>query len=232
MVQVHIQLKTHNPREDFALPPWSDCQGLQKQALLVAPMVKNLSATLEAWVWSLGQTIPWRREQQPTPQFLPGESQWTEEPTRLQSVGLQSQKLLSNYTATFFRDLACWWLRQQRICLQCGRPGFDTWVGKIPYRREWLPTPVGFPGSSADKESASNAGDPSTIPGSGRSAGEGIDYPLQYCWTFLVVQLVKNPPVMRETWVGKIPWRREQLPTPEFWPGEFHGLYSPWGCNE
>ena len=32
--------------------------------------------------------------------------------------------------------------------------------------------------------------------------------------------------------VGKIPWRREQLPTPEFWPGEFHGLYSPWGCNE
>ena len=33
-------------------------------------------------------------------------------------------------------------------------------------------------------------------------------------------------------WVGKIPLRREQLPTPEFWPGEFHGLYSPWGCKE
>ena len=31
--------------------------------------------------------------------------------------------------------------------------------------------------------------------------------------------------------VGKIPWRREQLPTPVFWPGEFHGLYSPWGCK-
>ena len=30
-------------------------------------------------------------------------------------------------------------------------------------------------------------------------------------------------------WVGKIPWRRERLPTPVFWPGEFHGLYSPWG---
>ena len=45
-------------------------------------------------------------------------------------------------------------------------------------------------------------------------------------------QLVKNPPAMRETWVGKIPWRREQLPTPEFWPGEFHGLYSPWGRKE
>ena len=45
-------------------------------------------------------------------------------------------------------------------------------------------------------------------------------------------QLVKNPPAMRETWVGKIPWRREQLSTPEFWPGEFHELYSPWGRKE
>jgi len=33
-------------------------------------------------------------------------------------------------------------------------------------------------------------------------------------------------------WVGKILWRRERLPTPVFWPGEFHGLYSPWGCKE
>ena len=30
---------------------------------------------------------------------------------------------------------------------------------------------------------------------------------------------------------GKIPWRKERLPTP-VWPGEFHGLYSPWGCKE
>ena len=35
-----------------------------------------------------------------------------------------------------------------------------------------------------------------------------------------------------DPWVGKIPWRREKLPTPVFWPGEFHGLYSPWGCKE
>ena len=33
-------------------------------------------------------------------------------------------------------------------------------------------------------------------------------------------------------WVGKIPWSRERLPTPVFWPGEFHGLYSPWGRKE
>ena len=35
-----------------------------------------------------------------------------------------------------------------------------------------------------------------------------------------------------DPWVGKIPWRREGLPTPIFWPGEFHGLYSPWGQKE
>ena len=39
-----------------------------------------------------------------------------------------------------------WWLRLFRICQQCGRPGFDLWVGKIPWRREWLPTPVSLPG--------------------------------------------------------------------------------------
>ena len=44
----------------------------------------------------------------------------------------------------------------------------------------------GFPGSSAGKESACNARDPGLIPGSGRSAGEGIDYPLQYSWATLV----------------------------------------------
>ena len=52
-----------------------------------------------------------------------------------------------------------------------------------------------------------------------------------------MAQLVKNPPAMWETpgfnpWVGKIPWRRERLPTLVFWPGEFHGLYSPLGRKE
>ena len=46
-----------------------------------------------------------------------------------------------------------------------------------------------------------NPGDPSSIPGSGRSAGEGIGYPLKYSWVSLVAQLVKNPPAMQETWV-------------------------------
>ena len=59
----------------------------------------------------------------------------------------------------------------------------------------------GFPGSSAGKESAGNSGNPDSIPGLGRSPGEGISYPLQYSWVSLVAQMVKNPPAMRETWV-------------------------------
>ena len=58
-----------------------------------------------------------------------------------------------------------------------------------------------FPDSSVGKESACNEGAPGLISGLGRSAGEGIGYPLQYSWAYLVVQLVKNLPTMRETWV-------------------------------
>ena len=92
--------------------------------------------------------------------------------------------------------------------------------------------PHTFSHSSIGKGSASNAGDPGLIPGLGRSTGEGIGYPLQYSWASLVAQLVKNPPAMQETGFGKIPWKRERLPTPVFWPGEFHGLYRLWGRKE
>ena len=90
---------------------------------------------------------------------------------------------------------------------------------------------MGFPGSPAGKESTCTVGD----PGSGRSSGEGIGYPSQYSWASLVAQLVKNLPAMQETYLGTIPGlrrspgEREWLPTPVFWPGEFHGLYS---CKE
>ena len=71
----------------------------------------------------------------------------------------------------------------------------------------------GFPDSSFGKESTCNAGDPGLIPGSGRSTGEGIGYPLQgiryplqYSWASLVAQLVKNPPAMQENWVQSLGW--------------------------
>ena len=90
------------------------------------------------------------------------------------------------------------------------------------------PVEVDFPDSSAGKESACNAEDPGSILGLGRSAGEGIGYPLHYSWASLVAQLMKN--LLQygrpgfEPWVGKIPWRRERLPTPVFW------LENPMGC--
>ena len=56
------------------------------------------------------------------------------------------------------------------------------------------------------KESACNEGDPASIPGSGRSFGEGISYPLQYSWASLVAQMVKNSPVMWETWLQSLSW--------------------------
>ena len=65
---------------------------------------------------------------------------------------------------------------------------------------------MGFAGSSADKESACNAGDTGSIPASGRSEGKGIGNPLQYSWAFLVAQLVKNLPAMQETWDPSLSW--------------------------
>ena len=65
---------------------------------------------------------------------------------------------------------------------------------------------LGSPDSSAAKESTCNAGESGSIPGSGRSAGEGISYPLQYSWASLVAQLVKSPPGTQDTWVWPLGW--------------------------
>ena len=64
----------------------------------------------------------------------------------------------------------------------------------------------GFPGGSAGKESACNAGDLDLIPGSGRCPGGGHGNPLQYFWASLVAQLVKNPPTVQEIWVRSLGW--------------------------
>ena len=93
------------------------------------------------------------------------------------------------------------------LCLKssgqwCGRAVVDTAVLPGPFLVEEDPdVPWCFPGSSAGKESVCNAGDPRSIPGLGRSPGEGISYPVHYSWAFLVAQMVKNLPAMQETWV-------------------------------
>ena len=95
---------------------------------------------------------------------------------------------------------------------------------------------MGFPGSSAGKESACNGGDPSSIPGSGRSPGEGIGYPLHYSWVSMVAQMVKNPLGMRETWIRSLGWEDAALEEgmanhSVFLPGEFHEQRSLAGCS-
>ena len=98
-----------------------------------------------------------------------------------------------------------------------------------------------FPGSSVGKESACDVGDPSSIPGSGRSPGEGIGYPLQYSWASLAFQTVKNLPALWETWVWSLDWeellKKGTATHVSFlawripWTEE-PGGYSPWGHKE
>ena len=81
---------------------------------------------------------------------------------------------------------------------------------------------------SVDKESACNAGEPGSIPGSGRSTGEGIGYPLQYSWASLVAQLVESHVGDR----GSIPGLERSSGEGKGYPFQYSGLYSPWGPKE
>ena len=94
---------------------------------------------------------------------------------------------------------------------------------------------MGFPHSSVGKKSTCNAGDPGSIPGSGRSPGEGIGYPFQYSWASLVAQLIKNPPAMQETPVWFLgeeePKTRDRLPTPVFLGFPGGSLIKESACN-
>ena len=99
-----------------------------------------------------------------------------------------------------------------------------------------LESQIWVPCSSGGRESAYNAGDPSSIPGLGRYTEEGIGYPFQYSWASLWlsgqrIHLQCRRPGF-DPWVGRIPWRRERLQTPVFWPGKFYGLHSSWSHKQ
>ena len=66
---------------------------------------------------------------------------------------LSDQHLCCHKWQFIFWGVLSWWLRWQRICFLCRRPGFDSWVGNIPQRREWLLTPVFLPGESHGQRS-------------------------------------------------------------------------------
>ena len=91
---------------------------------------------------------------------------------------------------------------------------FKYWIAVYPYLISHFCQHyyLGFPGSSAGKETPYNAGDHSSIPGSRRSAGEGIGYSLQYSWASLVAQMIKNPPAMQESWVQSLGWEEGRSP--------------------
>ena len=94
---------------------------------------------------------------------------------------------------------------------------------------------MGFPGSSAGKESTCNAKRPRFDSWLGRYPGEGIGHPLQYSWASLVAQMVKNLPAMWETWIWSLDWedpcRRAWQPIPVFLPGESQWTEEPGGLQ-
>ena len=112
----------------------------------------------------------------------------------------------------------------------------DSWVGKVRWRRDRLPTPVflGFPCGSAGKEYACNPGDLGSIPGLGRSPGDGKGYPLQYSglensMAFIVAKSLTRLSDFHSH--ATLPWRREWQATPVFLPGESHGWRSLTGYS-
>ena len=133
---------------------------------------------LDPWVLK----IPWWMKWQPTLVFLPEKSHGQ----RSLAGSMGSQRVRHE------------WGTEHACCPLC-------------WRFQWISVEMddfflGFPDSSVGKESDSNARDPGLIPGSGRSAGEGINYAFRCSWGSPVAQLVKNPPAMHETWVWSLGW--------------------------
>ena len=106
------------------------------------------------------------------------------------------EKEMATHSSTLAWNIP--WMEERNRLQSMGsqRVGHD-WVTSLYFR---------FPHSSAVTKSTCNAADPGSIPGLGRSTGEGIDYPLQYSWASLVAQLEKNAPAMQETWVWSLGW--------------------------
>ena len=104
-------------------------------------------------------------------------------------------------------------------------PVWGLWSLRKNLRDFW-----GFPGSLAGKGFACSAGDPGLIPGSGRSPGVGVGYPLQYSWASHVTLAVKNPQEMWETWVRSLGWE-DPLETGKAAHSSIRAWRIPWTEN-
>ena len=105
-----------------------------------------------------------------------------------------------------------WWLRRERICLQCRRSEFDPWVGQSPWSREWLPILVFLPGESHGQRNL-----------------------VGYCpWSCKASDMSFHNLNLNNYSIGST-WgwdrRRKWQPTPVFLPREFHGQRSLVDCH-
>ena len=131
--------------------------------------------------------------------------------------------------SNFWKDLP-WWLRGLSVCLQCGRPRFDPWVGKIPWRRKWQPTPVFLPGKSHGWRSLV------AYSPQGRTETRLSDF----IFTSLSRGGFPGSTVVKKSshqcmrwgfslWVRKIPWRRKWQPNLIFFDGKISWTEEPGG---
>ena len=106
--------------------------------------------------------------------------------------------ITDSWTWVWVSSRSWWWTGRPGVLQSMGLQSW-TWLSELNWLIiVFLMLHIPFPHSSVGKESTCDAGDPGSIPGLGRSAGEGIGYPLQYSWASFVAQLVKNPPTMWE----------------------------------
>ena len=165
--------------------PWSDGTGSHDLLQEISP-IQGMNPGLPHCKWILYQL-----SHQGSPIIL----KWVACPFSSGSSWPRSWIRVSCIAGGFFTcwaSLLTWYWIQEMLkigfkkyiekTLLCRRPQFNSWVRKIPWRRDRLPTSVflGFPCGSAGKESACNVGDLDSNPGLGRSLGEGKGYPLQY----------------------------------------------------
>ena len=150
----------------------------------MAQIVKSLPAMQETWIWSLDQEDPLEEEMATHSNILAWRIPWTEEPGRLQPMG--SQRVRQDWVTNTHKDL------HGRV-LKGGPTAFpNIWFCFFQY----CYLIMGFPGGLDGKESACNAEDPCSIPGLGRSPGEGNgNLPLYSC----LENLMKKPWVRKES---------------------------------
>ena len=119
----------------------------------------------------------------------PGDPSWPRDRTWVSCTG---RRILSHQDSPV--DLCIWSPLKHKAVWAQNSPRLLCLSHSYLIGKQFLKLPLLnlLPHSSVGKESIFNGGDPGSIPGSGRSTGEGIGYPLQYSWASLVAQLVKN----------------------------------------